>query len=100
MDKVITIDDTINLKPTITYSKWMYNKSEEAKTFWLRQLDDFDNFISPEWEKTYEGSPQSEKTRELFKEFNEKFWAVSFKGFSSKEIVYLCACISPIKIGL
>ena len=78
----------------------MYNKSEEAKTFWVRQLDDFDNLISPEWVTTYEGSPQSEKTRELFKEFNEKFSAVSFKGFSSKEIVYLCACISPIKIGL
>ena len=49
---------------------------------------------------TYEGSPQSEKTRELFKEFNEKIWAVSFKEFWSNQIVYLCACISPINVGL
>ena len=38
--------------------------------------------------------------RELFKESNEKIWAVSFKEFWPKQIVSLYASILPINIGL
>ena len=38
--------------------------------------------------------------RELFKESNEKIWAVSFKEFWPKRILYLHACILAINIGL
>ena len=76
MDKPITIDNTINVKQ----KKRMY-KSEAVKPFLVRQLDDFDNLISPEYGNTYESSPQSEKARECFKEFNEKKLRFSFKEF-------------------
>ena len=38
--------------------------------------------------------------RELFKESNEKIWAVSFKEFWPKQIVSLYASILPINKGL
>ena len=76
MDKPITINNTINVKQ----KKRMY-KSEAVKPFLVRQLDDFDNLISPEYGNTYESSPQSEKARECFKEFNEKKLRFSFKEF-------------------
>ena len=76
MDKPITIDNTINVK----LKKRMY-KSEAVKPFLVRQLDDFNNLISPEYGNTYESSPQSEKARECFKEFNEKICAFTFKEF-------------------
>ena len=82
MDKPITIDNTINVKQ----KKRMY-KSEAVKPFLVRQLDDFDNLISPEYGNTYESSPQSEKARECFKEFNEKKLRFSFKEFWWKQII-------------
>ena len=67
-----------NMKLRIIHGKRMY-KSEAGKTFWLEQLNDFDNLMSPEQVKNDEVSFQSKMATELFKEkdpavFCKAFW--------------------------
>ena len=54
-------------------------KSEAGKTFWVEQLDNFDNLIFPEQVKNDEVISQSEMARELSQEkncavFGKVFW--------------------------
>ena len=94
MDKIklvgITIDDIMNMKLRVSYWTRMY-KSEADKTFWVKQLDDFDRLVSPDQVKTHEDSPQSEKARELFSEFNEKDRGVSCDKFwAMRDHLFVC----------
>ena len=86
----VTVDDMISMKHRISFWKRMY-KSEADKTFWVKQLDDFDHLISPEQVKMYEDSFQSEKARELFKKFSENDCTVSCNEFwSMRDHLFVC----------
>ena len=86
----VTVDDMISMKHRISFWKRMY-KSEADKTFWVKQLDDFDHLISPEQVEMYEDSFQSEKARELFKKFSENDCTVSCNEFwSMRDHLFVC----------
>lgn len=86
----IAIDDVIKMNLRTRFWKRIYT-SEADKTSRVKQLDDFDNLISPEPVKTYEDSFQLENAIERLKEFIEKDRAILSKEFwSMRDHLFMC----------
>ena len=61
----VTRDDIIALKTKSSYWKKMY-KSLADKKFWVKQLDDYENLVSPEHLEKYQSSEIVMETLKLF----------------------------------